>query len=486
MLFPTVTFAIFFLLVFAASWLFMPFFRLWKWFMIAASVVFLWWWGGPGLDLKLFVIPWPVFLLATFTLGNQFFAVLINGSRGLGARKGFLAAALVFDLGILAWFKYYDFFVAQVDDVLDAIRLGTPLGFLNMVLPVGVSFLTFRAITYVVDVYRGREEPAPTLDFALYVCFFPYLMAGPIARASQFLPQLREPRDPRSIDVGRALFLIYAGLLKKMLLADYLAKHLVVGVFLAPGQFTSLETLVAILGYSVQIYCDFSAYSDIAIGISLLLGFELPDNFNAPYTARTLQDFWRRWHMTLSSWLRDYLYIPLGGNRKGEGRTYVNIMVTMLLAGLWHGAGWTFVIWGGLHGAGQCVGRARRAGRKARGLPDLPGGALNVARQRAITFAYVTFAWIFFASGSLGAALRVIKQLFVAWGSVGSGVTLTFLLVIAIGIGVQYIPQRLWQNVEASFSRLNPLLQGVAVGVGLFAISVLAPAGPATFLYFRF
>ena len=216
----------------------------------------------------------------------------------------------------------------------------------------------------------------------MYVAFFPYIMAGPIARASEFLPQLAAPRDPRRVDTSRAFFLIFAGLAKKMLLADYLATHIVNGVFTTPGEYTSLEVLLGIIGYSVQIYCDFSAYADIAIGISLLLGFELPDNFNAPYTAISVQDFWRRWHMTLSRWLRDYLYIPLGGNRKGQTRTYVNIMLTMLLGGLWHGAGWPFIFWGALHGGAQVV-EHRRAGRAQGRARSAQRRAAAANRRRA-------------------------------------------------------------------------------------------------------
>ena len=289
-------------------------------------------------------------------------------------RKWALAAAVAVNLGVLGWFKYYGFFVTSVVNFLGVFRLKADLPLLRIVLPIGISFLTFRVLSYVVDVYRGKLRTSSLLDFAVYVAFFPYIMAGPIARASEFLPQLAGPRDPRRVDTSRAFFLIFAGLAKKMLLADYLATHIVNGVFTTPGQYTSLETLLGIIGYSVQIYCDFSAYADIAIGISLLLGFELPDNFNAPYTAVSVQDFWRRWHMTLSRWLRDYLYIPLGGNRKGQTRTYVNIMITMVLGGLWHGAGWTFVFWGFLYGAALIVEHARVDRRK-----DV---ALVVQRQR--------------------------------------------------------------------------------------------------------
>ena len=477
MLFPTITFAVFFLLVFIASWALMPHFRLWKWFMVAASLVFYGWWDA-----------WFVLLLLGSALCNQVLAALIGHGRGRAARRGWLVVSLVFNLSVLGVFKYFDFFVTSAADVLAVVGFEPTFPLLELVLPVGLSFLTFRVISYDVDLYRGELEPAPALDFLVYVCFFPYMLAGPIARAAEFLPQLRAPRDPRAIDSGRAFFLIYAGLLKKMLLADYLSTQLVSGVFTTPDQYTSLETLVGIFGYSVQIYCDFSAYSDIAIGLALLLGFELPDNFDAPYTARTLQDFWRRWHMTLSSWLRDYLYIPLGGSRRGERRTTVNIMVTMLLGGLWHGAAWPFVVWGGLHGVGQAVGRRRREGRRLAGLPELPGGAWAIARQRFWTFLFVTFAWVFFAAGAAttAPAWRVFAQLFRSWGSVGAGVSVGVLLAIAAGIAVQYVPQRTWQVVQTVFSKQGAIVQGVIIALALLVLSAFGPEGAASFLYFGF
>jgi len=418
------------------------------------------------------------------------------------------------------------------------------LPLLRILLPIGISFLTFRALSYVIDVYRGSLRTASLLDFAVYVAFFPYIMAGPIARASEFLPQLRSPRDPRAIDTGRAFFLIFAGLAKKMLLADYLATQIVNGVFTTPGEYSSLEVLLGIIGYSVQIYCDFSAYSDIAIGVSLLLGFELPDNFNAPYTAISVQDFWRRWHMTLSRWLRDYLYIPLGGNRKGETRTYVNIMITMLLGGLWHGAGWPFVFWGALHGGAQVAEHRRidvrkRAARRleeaaAMAAPDAlderdedvyrsatalaalstggraagtaatrthgAGPAAGAAAAAAYdprpwgggvlarigVFAFVTFAWVFFRSASFSAALDVLAQLFRGWGEIGAAVTPAVLLVIAVGIGVQYVPRTAYDRIEATLSRFHPVAQGAVLAVAFMLLDVLGPAGPAAFLYYRF
>ena len=516
MLFPTITFAVFFLLVFVGNWLLMPRQQVWKPFVLLVSFVFYGWW-----DWRF------VLLLALSAVANQFFARWIAGlpPRGSG-RKWALAAAVAANLGVLGVFKYYGFFVTSAVDFLGALHLNADLPLLRILLPIGISFLTFRVLSYVIDVYRGTLRPASLIDFSVYVAFFPYLAAGPIARASEFLPQLREPRDPRRVDTSRAFFLIFGGLVKKMLIADYLATHIVNGVFTTPGQYSSLEVLLGIVGYSVQIYCDFSAYADIAIGISLLLGFELPDNFNAPYTAASVQDFWRRWHMTLSRWLRDYLYIPLGGSRKGRTRTYVNLMITMVLGGLWHGAGWTFVFWGFLYGVALVLEHARVDRRKEvalvvqrqrlelaaafEGLADEappqegPGGepapadatgpALEYDRRpwhgavwpRIGVFAFVTFAWIFFRSDTFGAALSVIARLFQSWDAIGAAVTPGVFFAIAAGIGVQYVPRSVWQRGEAGLSVLNPALQGVLLAAGFMLLDVLGPTGPAAFLYFKF
>jgi D-alanyl-lipoteichoic acid acyltransferase DltB (MBOAT superfamily) len=473
-LFPTITFAIFFLLVFTLNWLVMPRFRLWKWFTILVGYVFYAWW-----DWRF------VGLLVVATLVNQAAAQLM-GRPGVGGRKAILTVAVAADLGLLGWFKYYGFFVSSLTNVLRGVGLQPSIPLFNIVLPVGISFLTFRVLSYVIDVYRGELEPAPALDFAVYVAFFPYLLAGPIARAAEFLPQLGQPRDARRLDSARAFTLIFGGLFKKMIIADYLATHLVNGVFADPGMHSSWETLVAIYGYTVQIYCDFSAYSDIAIGLALLLGFRLPDNFNAPYAALSLRDFWRRWHMTLSRWLRDYLYIPLGGNRLGRRRTYVNLMATMLLGGLWHGAGWTFVFWGGMHGAGLTGERVRAARRAALGLPPPRDTAGRRVLQRLAVFHFVALAWVFFRADSLRDAFGLLGHLFTAWGAPSPGVTWTVVGLIALGVGVQYVPQRPLLAFQAGFSRLAPALQGVGIAFGLFVLNVLGPAGPASFLYFKF
>src|SRR5436190_1310876 len=341
MLFPTTDFAIFFALVFVGHWLLQPFPKRWKLFMIAASYVFYGWW-----DWRF------VLLLAAVTVAAQAGAQAIVHSSSDRSRRGVLAATLAVILGLLGWFKYYGFLALNLSNTLHALGIHSPLPLLQVALPVGISFFTFMAISYVVDVYRRDLEPATWLDFAVYLSFFPHLVAGPIVRGGELLPQIRKRRDPRRVDYARAAYLVMGGLFKKVVISSFLASAIVDPVFGTPGQHSGLEILVAIYAYAIQIYADFSGYTDIAIGVALLLGFRFPENFNAPYTARSLQDFWRRWHMTLSRWLRDYLYIPLGGSKGSRQKTYRNILITMLLGGLWHGAGWTFVAWGGLHGLG--------------------------------------------------------------------------------------------------------------------------------------
>ena len=479
MLFPTITFAIFFLVVYAANWLLMPRLRLWKWFIIGASYVFYGWW-----DWRL------VLLLIGATLVNQTLGVQVHRARGrrgsTAAARRWVILAVAANLCLLGVFKYFDFFAVNLNDVLGALSLGAPLPLLRVILPVGISFLVFRMLTYVIDIYRGQLAPALTLDYAVYTAFFPYLLAGPIARAREFLPQLTSPRDPRGVDSSRAFALILGGLVKKMLIADYLATHIVNELFASPQTYSSWEAFWGIVAYSVQIYCDFSAYADIAIGIALLLGFELPANFDAPYTARTIQDFWRRWHITLSSWLRDYLYIPLGGNRKGRGRTYVNLVGTFLLGGLWHGAGWTFVFWGLMHGTGLALERARADARHAGGLRE-PGATAGArALQRLAVFAFVTVAWVFFRAESMGNAFAVLWRLIAGLGSIGTAVTLPVVGLVALGIAIQYVPRRTIEDLEAGFSRVGWVGQGLVLALALFLIDVLGPAGPAEFLYFRF
>ena len=244
---------------------------------------------------------------------------------------------MVLDLLTLGVFKYYGFFVEEATAALDGVGLGAPFPVLAIALPIGISFITFHAISYVVDVGRKQLEPPSLVDLAIYISFFPHLVAGPIVRASEFLPQLREPRDPKKVAVGAATILIVLGLFKKVVVADTLAREVVDPVFAVPEAFASADVLLALYAYAVQVYCDFSGYTDMAIGIALLMGLTFPQNFDRPFGSRSLGEFWRRWHMTLSRFLRDYVYVPLGGARKGPARAALNLWLTMVICGIWHG-----------------------------------------------------------------------------------------------------------------------------------------------------
>ena len=473
MLFPTATFALFFLVVLPLSWLTMPWPHRWRPFIIVASYVFYAWW-----DWRF------VFLLAGCTLWNQVLAVRIWRTRTPSQRKALLFLALAGNLAVLGYFKYYDFFVTSSDNLASLVGLDMPLEVKSIVLPVGISFYTFMAISYVVDAYRGDFEPTTLEKFAVYLSFFPHLVAGPIVRPAELIPQLETPRNPRRVDTSRAFYLIATGLFKKVVIANYLASSIVDEVFAAPGQHSSLEILIAVYAYAVQIYADFSGYTDIAIGIALLLGFSFPQNFDSPYAATSVQDFWRRWHMTLSRWLRDYVYIPLGGNR---GRrpilTYRNLLLTMLIGGLWHGAAWTFVVWGGLHGAALA---GERLWGERRGRAERPTTAWTRWRARIVVFHFVCFAWIFFRADSFDAAWEMIGGLFTGWGEASPLVTSGVLLAILVGIGSQYLPARIPRLVMARFSRLPVLAQATVLAFALMLTSVMGPEGVAPFIYFQF
>src|SRR3954447_24864407 len=391
MLFPTVQFAIFYPLVLGLSWLLMPRPTFWKPFILVASYIF---YAYANWKFCL--------LLGGVTLGNQAAAKLIDRTDEERRRKWIVGVAVALDLGVLAVFKYYGFFVQDVGDALDAVHVGLPIPLLTIALPVGVSFFTFQAISYTVDVYRRLIPPAATMDVAIYLSFFSHLVAGPIVRAREFLPQLASPRDPTRVAVGPGVMLIGVGLVKKVVLADFLARSIVDPVFAVPQQYGTPDVLLASYSYAAQIYCDFSGYTDIAIGLALLLGFVFPENFDRPYRSLGFREFWRRWHMTLSRFLRDFLYIPLGGNRGGRWKTYRNLMLTMVLGGLWHGAAWTFVLWGAFQGAGLCIEHllGERWTRRPAWL------------RWFVTFHLIVFGWILFRAQGLGLVGDYLSALF--------------------------------------------------------------------------
>ena len=469
MLFPTIQFAIFFVVVLTANWLLLPHRRQWKLFMLGASYFFYGSW-----DWRF------VFLIIASTLVNQAAVVMMSRNDDPRRRKLIVALGVAANLGVLGWFKYYGFFVSSLINMFRPLGIDLPLPLLEITLPVGISFFTFQALSYVIDNYRGNETPAPLLDFAVYLAFFPQLVAGPIVRSSEFLPQLYTPKDPRRVDAGRGFSLIAGGLFKKVVVANTLAGAIVDPFFASPSQFTALEALAAIYGYAVQIYADFSGYTDIAIGVALLMGFKFPDNFNQPYTAISIQDFWRRWHMTLSRWLRDYLYIPLGGNRRGRAATYRNLMVTMVLGGLWHGAAWTFVIWGAFHGA-LLAGERWLGERRTVAVEDTPG---RRAMRRLATFHLVCLGWVLFRADSMARVGEILGRFF-EWGP-APAVTPAVLALIAGGIAVQYLPTDFRLQIQARFSRLRPVAMTAVLAVFLLLLDGLGPEGVAPFIYFQF
>jgi alginate O-acetyltransferase complex protein AlgI len=385
------------------------------------------------------------------------------------------------NLAALGWFKYYGFFASSLINLFGKIGVDLPLPLLRITLPVGISFFTFQALSYVIDVYRGSEEPAPLLDFAVYLAFFPQLVAGPIVRSSEFLPQLHARHDPKNVEAAEAFSLIVAGLFKKVVVANTLATTIVDPVFANPDAFSSLEVLFGVYGYAVQIYADFSGYTDIAIGVALLMGFRFPQNFDHPYRAVSLQDFWRRWHMTLSRWLRDYLYIPLGGSRHGRTATYRNLLVTMVLGGLWHGAAWTFVVWGLLHGAGLAVERLLSERNQVDPAPETQAG---LVARRILTFHLVCLGWVFFRAESFGTAATLLSRL--ADFGPAPAVTPVVLLLVIGGIGIHYVPQHIRLRTRFYLGRLQPIALAGVLGATLLFIDGLGPEGVAPFIYFQF
>ncbi|MEZ5768459.1 MAG: MBOAT family O-acyltransferase [Paracoccaceae bacterium] len=463
MLFPTLQFIGFFVVVLALNGFTWDRPTARKALLIAASYVFYAAW-----DVRFT-------LLMAFVSVTAWFGGLAVTRPGLARAAKVVSVTLM--LGVLGVFKYYDFFMLNLARLLEGTALARDLTWMTLILPVGISFYTFQAISYVMDVDRGhvaaRRNPA---DVFLYISFFPQLVAGPIVRAAHFLPQIDAPVRPDAAARAAAVVLILSGLFKKMVVANYLSVLLVDPVFGFPDGQNWLSALTAMLGYAVQIYCDFSGYSDIAIGVALLLGYHFHRNFDQPYRAASLREFWQRWHISLSTWIRDYLYIPLGGNRGGPGRRTAVLMATMTLAGLWHGAGWTFLAWGFLHGAGLALERGlRRAGVA---LPALLGAAL--------TFAFVVLLWVPFRSASLGDALGLFAALGRTEALSAPALTPFAVALVALGLAMNWLPLGWRDGVEAGLARLGPVAQAGILGLGTWLLFAVTQDGVAPFIYFQF
>ena len=537
MLFTTSKYAVFFAVAFAVSWAlaalarrFAPGSRAALWprlaFLLAASYFFYAAWDWRYLPL--------IFGSSTvdFFLARAIHATRRDGTdaaEGARRRKLLLVVTVALNLGFLGFFKYWDFALENALALRSVVTGAEPAitnaKLLVLLPPVGISFFTFESMSYVIDVYRGDLEAHESyFRYLLFVSFFPHLVAGPIVRPRDLLPQLERPPVLTRAGAGEAMFLIAIGLVKKLILSDQLATNLVDRVFQRPDAFSALEVLCGVYGYAAQIYCDFSGYTDIAIGSALLLGVRFPKNFDAPYKATDLADFWHRWHISLSTWLRDYLYIPLGGSRGGAWKTYRNLLITMVLGGLWHGASWNFVIWGALHGVGlaatrwfQRVRGEKRAARarhvtsayregpssmgpRAAPNPDLaslgrapePPAAAATPRLTFgglvgwfFTFHYVCFAWIFFRAKTLRDVRLVLGQL----------ATLTdfhpnlppFVVgLLSLALASHFLPEAWYAWLRNRFANMHPLRQAL----WLYAIAGLlheaASVQQVPFVYFQF
>ncbi len=368
-------------------------------------------------------------------------------------KKLLLLCSIVFNLGLLFYFKYTNFFIATCNDLLS-----THYNPLNILLPVGISFYTFENLSYTIDVYRGHFKPARRFsDYLLFLSFFPKLVMGPIVRAHDFVPQINKPYAISENDFAKGFYLILSGMFKKLVISDFLTVNFVNYIFDDPSRYTGLENLFAVYGYAVIIYCDFSGYSDVAIGIAKWLGFTVPANFRSPYQSKNITEFWRRWHISLSSWLRDYLYIPLGGNRKGVVRTYINLMLTMLLGGLWHGASWNFIMWGGLHGIALAIHKIWK-GKTEKLLKPAENIFFINALSVLITFHFVCFGWVFFKAGSFADANHMIYQIthnfsFSVWGAFFDNYK-SVLGMIGLAFVLHSIPDHYADTVIARFRKI--------------------------------
>lgn len=489
LIFSTAAFWLFMLFVLAGYSLIYKKLFIRNFYLFIVSLFFYYKSGG------LFLILLLIVTVIDFTCG-----LLIYKSQKKFFKRLFILLSLISNLGILAYFKYDGFIISTLNDLLGTqfqvhdflasfsnAHFGTSFDVSSIILPVGISFFTFQSLSYTLDIYRNKLTPVRNIvDFGFYVSFFPQLVAGPIVRASEFIPQLYNNFSLSKREFGHALFLILKGLIKKIIISDFIAAGFIDRVFDMPSIYSGFENLMAVYGYGLQIYCDFSGYTDIAIGLGLIMGFRLPINFNSPYKATDISDFWKRWHISLSRWLKDYLYISLGGNRKGSFRTGINLMITMLLGGLWHGASLRFVLWGGLHGIGLVFSKIWNSLIGRRIKPRLPGRALSVF----LTFNFVSFCWIFFRASDMNTAFLMLKQITENF-SPGSYLTVlaayrSVFLLILVGYLIHFLPEKLKESYRGFFINIPvPAMAAIAVIIAVMLYQMrLMEVVP--FIYFRF
>ena len=487
--FTTAAFWIFFLLVLAGYSLLYKKLMIRNIYLFLISLFFYYKAGGLFLFILIFV-----------TVVDYSCGFLIYKSRRKSGKMFFVLLSIISNLGLLGYFKYTAFIIGSINDLfgtdlrvydmLSALSnsvIGTSFNVTSIILPVGISFFTFQSLSYTIDVYRKRMEPVRNIiDFGFYVSFFPHLVAGPIVRASVFIPQIYKEFKLTRPEFSHALYMISKGLIKKIIISNFIALNLVDRVFDAPSIYSGFENLLAIYGYGLQIYCDFSGYTDIAIGVALILGFRLPVNFNSPYKAASITDFWKRWHISLSQWLRDYLYISMGGNRKGKIRTYFNLMITMLLGGLWHGASLKFIIWGGLHGIGLIINRIWDSIFKSHSGRSWIGRIIAVF----LTFQFVNFCWIFFRAPDMTSVKIMFKQIFESF-SPGSYLTVlpaysSALLLMAVAYIIHFLPERIKESYRGVFIRTPLAAQFAMVLMVAVLLFQMKTNEVLPFIYFRF
>jgi len=473
MLFNSLTFIVFFAIVIALHHAPLPW-RMKKFNLLIASYIFYGAWSPPF-----------VLLLLISTMVDWKAAQWIHAAKSDGARRGFLILSLVTNLGILGYFKYGEFLLNNFTALMKAVGVDYAAPEWNIVLPVGISFYTFQTMAYSLDVYLRRAAPAKSLlDFSLFVTFFPQLVAGPIVRPSQLVPQFAAPKQASRQQFFWGVALIIIGLFEKVVLADSFLAPAADGAFGAKGAIAPLDAWTGVLAFSGQIFFDFSGYSTTAIGTALCLGFKLPNNFNFPYAAIGFSDFWRRWHISLSTWLRDYLYIPLGGNQKGRIRTYVNLMITMLLGGLWHGANWTFVVWGGLHGLYLAVERFLREA-----IPEqewFKALWFKIA-MALVTYLLVNITWVFFRAQGFNEASLFLASMFALAPEPKKVLYLNEIVPAAIVIaGMVFTHWRMRATtMEAVVAKTPAVVIGAVLTFMLFML-VITQGSDSAFIYFQF
>lgn len=418
-------------------------------------------------------------LVGTSLLDWTISRILVKQTSAL-YRKLCVVVSIAASLGILGYFKYANFFLWNWNEMV-----GGNFQPLDIILPVGISFYTFQSISYIVDVYKGRVQPTDSwLEYAFFLSFFPALVAGPIVRADYFIPQIKENPKPTREEVYFGFWLIILGIIKKSLIADYISQYNDL-IFMSPTGYTGFESLMGVIGYTMQIYCDFSGYSNMAIGIALIMGFKLSQNFNFPYKSTNLTEFWRRWHISLSSWLRDYLYIPLGGNRKGTIRTYLNNFLTMLIGGLWHGAAWKFVFWGAMHGAGLAVHKASKSW-----LSCIPDNWFVRSLSWMITMLFVSFLWVFFRAESWTDSWLIIQNIFTNFRldyiPVFVEVRYVWCIMMALIIAAHAVPSEWWTSLGRMFVRSPWCVKLLVFVVVVQLVIQFMSEDVSPFIYFQF